>query len=150
MPINETMLEKIKSLPPFPETILEVQQLGVDAAVADLAKIVEGDAMVVADLLKAANSPMYSFKKEITNVSQVLALFGLNMSKSIIMGQSINKMLVMDFETYNLSEKQFSLITQMQAKLAYAIAKISIPATAEKIFLAALLQESGKILLAEE
>lgn len=148
--MNENIIKSIKSLPPLSKTIMDIQQLGSDASVADLIKIVEKDPMIVADLLKAANSPLYNFPKEITSVSQVVSLFGLNITRSIILGQTTKKLMNIDLEAYGIDEAEFSHISLAQANLAYALAKKITPDNQDLLFLAALLQESGKILLAKE
>ena len=43
-----------------------------DASIMDLAKAVEHDPMIIANLLKAANSPLYGFSREINAISQAV------------------------------------------------------------------------------
>lgn len=148
--MNENIIKSIKSLPPLSRTIIEIQQLDNSASIADLIKIVEKDPMIVADLLKAANSPLYNFQKELTSISQVISLFGLNVTRSIILGQAMKKLMSVDLEPYGIDEVTFSTISIAQSNLALALAKRIVPHNQELIFLAALLQESGKILLAKE
>lgn len=148
--MNENIIKGIKSLPPLSKTIMDIQQLDSESSVADLIKIVEKDPMIVADLLKAANSPLYNFSKEITSIAQVVSLFGLNITRSIILGQAMKKLMSVDLEPYGIDELEFSHLSLVQANLAYALAKRIIPHNQDLIFLAALLQESGKILLAKE
>ena len=145
-----SILESIKSLPPLPKTITEIQRifLDPDSSIADLVKVIEDDPMIIANLLKAANSPLYSFKKDIKNVSQAVSLFGMSMTRSIILGHSVRKLLNVDMEPYATTSEKFAEVSSKQAALIHKWYKKIDKEKADKLFLAALLQETGKILIA--
>ena len=147
--MNHSILESIKSLPPLPKTITEIQRiyLNPDSSIADLVKVIEEDPMIIANLLKAANSPLYSFQKEISNVKQAVALFGMSMTRSIILGNSVRKLLNVDMEPYGISSENFAEISFKQATLIQSWYKKIDKEKADRLFLAALLQETGKILI---
>ena len=92
--MHDKIMQTIKSLPPLPKTILDVQRLSTnpEASIGDLVKIISKDPMIVADLLKAANSPLYGFAKEINKPSQAVALFGMSMTRSIALSNAIRKL----------------------------------------------------------
>jgi HD-like signal output (HDOD) protein len=96
--VNSSIIDSIKSLPPLSKTIMDINRVYADeeAGIGDLAKVIEGDPMIVANLLKAANSPLYSFGKEIKNVSQAVSLFGMSMTRSIALGNAVRKLLNVD------------------------------------------------------
>jgi len=150
--MKSSIVESIKSLPPLQKTILDIQQVyaNPEASISDLVKAVEGDPMIVANLLKAANSPLYSFGREIKNVQHAVSLFGMGMTRSIALGNSVRKLLNVDMEPYGISSEQFADISNMQANLIQRWYKNISREKAEKLFLAALLQESGKILIARD
>ncbi|WP_345980846.1 HDOD domain-containing protein [Sulfurimonas sp. HSL3-2] len=145
-----SILESIKSLPPLPKTITEIQRifLDPDSSIADLVKVIEDDPMIIANLLKAANSPLYSFKKDIKNVSQAVSLFGMSMTRSIILGHSVRKLLNVDMEPYATTSEKFAEVSSKQAALMHCWYKKIDRAKADQLFLASLLQETGKILIA--
>ncbi|WP_297485434.1 HDOD domain-containing protein, partial [Sulfurimonas sp.] len=64
--MKSSIVESIKSLPPLSKTILDINRVYADeeAGVSELAKVIAHDPMIVANLLKNANSPLYSFGKE--------------------------------------------------------------------------------------
>ena len=148
--MNHAILESIKSLPPLPKTIIEVQRIyaNPESSIADLVKVIEDDPMIIANLLKAANSPLYSFKKDILSVAQAVALFGMNMTRSIVLGNTVRKLLNVDMEPYAASSEKFAEMSSKQAALIHNWYKKVDRQKADKLFLAAMLQETGKILIA--
>lgn len=149
--MTENLVERIKTLPPLPKTLVEVQAIcdKVDGTVSELAKVIEHDPMIVANLLKSANSPLFSFGKEIESVSQAVSLFGMSMTRSIAMNASIKKLLKVDMEPYGISPESFADISSQQAALAAKWFSKVDPSKKDKLFLAALMQETGKILVAD-
>lgn len=115
-----------------------------------MAKVIESDPMIVANLLKAANSPLYGFGKEIKNAAQAVSLFGMSMTRSIALGNSIRKLLNVDLQPYGISPDRFAELSLLQATLMLNWYKRVDKAKAERLYLASLLQESGKIVIASE
>ena len=148
--MNHTILESIKSLPPLPKTITEIQKIysNPDSSITDLVKVIEDDPMIIANLLKAANSPLYNFKKDIASVAQAVSLFGMSMTRSIVLGNSVRKLLNVDMEPYSASSEKFAEMSSKQATLIHNWYKKINKEKSDKLFLAALLQETGKILIA--
>lgn len=147
--MNQAIFESIKSLPPLPKTITQVQAIyaNPESSVMDLVKVIEDDPMIIANLLKAANSPLYSFQKDISNVAQAVSLFGMSMTRAIVLGNSVRKLLNVDMEPYGTSSDNFADVSAKQAALIQCWYKKVDKAKADKLFLAALLQETGKILI---
>lgn len=146
------MINSIKSLPPLPKTVIDMQRVCNDpnSSIQDLVKTVDHDPMIVANLLKAANSPLYSLRREITSVAQAVSLFGMSMTRSIGVGNSVRKLLNVDMEPYGVSSERFAEISSMQAVLAHKWYNQVDRAKADKLFLAAFLQETGKIVIASD
>lgn len=150
--MKSSIINSIKSLPPLPKTVIDMQRVCNDpeASIHDLVKTVETDPMIVANLLKAANSPLYSFRREINNVAQAVSLFGMSMTRSIGVGNSVRKLLNVDMEPYGISSERFAEISSMQAALMHQWYSKIDRAKADKLFLASFLQETGKIIIASD
>lgn len=150
--MKNSILSRIKSLPPLSKTISDINLVcsKEDSGINDLAKVIEGDPMIIANLLKAANSPLYSFGKEIRNVSQAVSLFGMSVTRSIAIGNSVRKLLNVDMQPYGISSDKFAEISSLQAVLMLKWYKQVDKQKADKLYLAAFLQEIGKILIASE
>jgi len=150
--MKSSIINSIKSLPPLPKTVIDMQRICNDpeSSIHDLVKTVEHDPMIVANLLKAANSPLYSFSREINSVSQAVSLFGMSMTRSIGLGNSVRKLLNVDMEPYGITSERFAEISSMQAALMHKWYSQIDRAKADKLFLAAFLQETGKIIIASD
>lgn len=150
--MKSSIIDSIKSLPPLSATILEINRIHVDpdSTIADMAKAIEHDPMIIANLLKAANSPLYGFAREIKNASQAVSLFGMGMTRSIALGNSIRKLLNVDMQPYGITSDRFAEISSMQATLMLNWYKKVDKQKTEKLYLASFLQETGKILIASD
>lgn len=148
--MKTSIIDSINSLPPLSKTIAEINAVfaNEEAGVSDLAKVIEKDPMIVANLLKAANSPLYGFGKEIRNAAQAVSLFGMSMTRSIAVGNSVRKLLNVDMQPYNITSDRFADISSLQAVLILNWYKKIDSKKADKLYLAAFLQETGKILIA--
>lgn len=144
--------ERIRALPPLPKTFLQINELfrNEHASIADLAKLIEEDPMLVANLLKVANSPLYSFRREIKSVLQAVGLFGMSTTRSLVIDMSIKKLLNVDLLPYNISPDEFAQLSHLQSMLVSRWYKKVDTSKVDFLFLAALLQETGKILIADE
>ncbi len=150
--MKSSIIDSIKSLPPLSKTIMDINKVYADeeSSIHDLAKVIEHDPMIVANLLKAANSPLYGFAREIKNASQAVSLFGMGMTRSIALGNSVRKLLNVDMQPYGVTSDTFADISSKQATLMLNWYKKIDRKKAETLYLAAFLQETGKILIASD
>jgi len=72
--MTEDIIKKIKQLPPLPESAMKIEAVyqDPDSSFNDMVKILENDPLLTADILKAANSPLYGFSREINAISQAV------------------------------------------------------------------------------
>lgn len=150
--MKSSIIESIKSLPPLSRTILDINRIYADenSGVNELAKVIESDPMIVANLLKSANSPLYGFGREIHNVAQAVSLFGMSMTRSIAIGNSVRKLLNVDMKPYGITSDKFAEISSLQATLMMKWYSKIDRAKADKLYLTAFLQETGKILISSD
>ncbi|MCW8894378.1 HDOD domain-containing protein [Sulfurimonas sp.] len=150
--MKSSIIDSIKSLPPLSTTITEVNRIYADdeSTISDMAKAIEHDPMIIANLLKTANSPLYGFGREIKSAAQAVSLFGMGMTRSIALGNSIRKLLNVDMQPYGVTSDEFAHISSLQAALVLGWYNKIDRKKAEKLYLAAFLQETGKILIASE
>ena len=148
----ENIKERIKTLPPLPKSFHEINAIcgNENGTINQLAKVIETDPMLVANLLKVANSPLYSFRREIRSVLQAISLFGMSTTRALTTDISIKKLLNVDIEPYGIIPEDFVQISALQSCL---MREWYIKVDSKKLdilFLSALLQETGKILIADE
>jgi HD-like signal output (HDOD) protein len=110
---------RIKSLPPLPESVQKIQEIcnNPESGIADLVRVVEKDPMLTANLLKAANSPLYGFSREIKTVSQAISLFGMATVKGFALASAVRNTLTIDLSPYGIDTKQFANVAQLQSAL---------------------------------
>jgi HD-like signal output (HDOD) protein len=148
----ENIVERIKTLPPLPKSFHEINAICSDenGTIDKLAKAIESDPMLVANLLKVANSPLYSFRKEIKSVLQAVSLFGMATTRSLTTDISVKKLLNVDIEPYGVTPDEFVRISSMQSALMREWYKNVDKTKLDTLFLASLMQETGKIFIADE
>lgn len=150
--MKETLLSKIKTLPPLPETVTRIQQICADpeASIGDLVKVVEKDPMITANLLKAANSPFYGFSREINSVSQAVSLFGMATVKGLALSGAVKKLLNVDLDAYNTTPNHFADVSQLQnALMTHWYAQVD-RRKLDTLSVASFLQDTGMIVIAQE
>lgn len=113
------MNDDIKSLPPLPESIQKIQQLCAQPEVdmSKLTKVIEGDPMLSANILKSVNSPLYGMSKEIVSIHQAVMLFGVSMIRGFAAANAIKKSLSVDLAPYETSIERLSEISALQLAL---------------------------------
>jgi len=148
----QEIAERIKSLPPLPKSFHLIASIcsNPESSVHDLSRAIEEDPMLVANLLKVANSPLYGFRREIKSVLQATSLFGMSTTRSLVTDMSIKKLLNVDMAPYNVTPEVFAQISGWQSALMLHWYKKIDPSKVEILFLSALMQETGKILIADE
>jgi HD-like signal output (HDOD) protein len=117
--MNENIIKKIRSLPPLPKSVLEIQRITADpdGSIGDLIKVVKQDPMLTANLLKAANSPLYGFSRQIKTVDQSVSLFGMSTVKGFAVAAAVRNSMTIDLSAYGISENQFVNHSQLQNAL---------------------------------
>jgi len=150
--VNSQLIEKINALPPLPKTVKEIEKAYKDPNVDSkkIAEILEQDPLIIADLLKLLNSPSYGLKKEVNNIEQAVSLMGMRSVKDLVLNLSVRNMLRTDLSPYGISSEMFAKISNFQSFLAQFLMRKINPQKVDKIRLQALLQEIGKVVIADE
>lgn len=119
--MDDTILHKIKSLPPLDETVLEIQRICTDknSSLGELVKVVESDPMLTANILKSANSPLYGFSREIKSISHAISLFGMATVRGFALSSAIKQSMQINLSPYRLSNSHFQEISTLQSALMF-------------------------------
>lgn len=147
--MKNSIMQSITSLPPLSKTIIDINSVYSDeeSGIHDLSSVIEPDPMIVANLLKTANSSLYGFGKQIKNVAQAVSLFGMSVTRSIAIGHAVRMLLNVDMKAYGITGEEFANISSNQAKLITSWYSKIDKKKADDLYFAALLQESGKIII---
>lgn len=113
------MTNEIKSLPPLPASIVKIQELCMssDTDIDELARVIEADPMLSANILKSVNSPLYGMSKEISSIPQAVMLFGISMIRGFAAANAIKKTVPVDLNPYGKTIDDLGRISTLQATL---------------------------------
>jgi HD-like signal output (HDOD) protein len=111
--MNEQILKEIKALPPLNKSVIEIQKITNDpnSSIRDLVNVVKKDPSLTAKLLKAANSPLYGFTRQIKSVDQAISLFEMATVKGFAVSFAIKNALQFDLSAYGVDEESFHEIS---------------------------------------
>lgn len=149
--MDEAILKKIKSLPPMPESVHQIQNIcnDPDAGVSDLIAIVEKDPTLTANLLKAANSPLYGFSREIKSAGQAVSLFGMATVKGFAIASAVRSSFKMDLAPYGMQSASFIRISDLQNSITVRWYKQVNKDLLDILASASFLLEIGKVILSD-
>jgi len=150
--MTEEILKKIKQLPPLPESAMQIEAVyqDPDSTFNDMVKILEKDPLLTADILKAANSPLYGFSREINAISQAVGLFGMGTVRGFALASIVKKSFTLDLSPYGISNEMFSELSKKQHALMTAWCLRKENKLLGVLSPAAFLVEIGKVLIAQQ
>lgn len=150
--MTEDILKKIKQLPPLPESAMQIEAVyqNPDSTFNDMVKILEKDPLLTADILKAANSPLYGFSREINAVSQAVGLFGMGTVRGFALASIVKKSFALDLSPYGINSDMFSMLSKKQHGLTTAWCLRKEGRLLGILSPAAFLVEIGKVLIAQQ
>ncbi|MEA1982103.1 MAG: HDOD domain-containing protein [Campylobacterota bacterium] len=150
--MTEDILKKIKQLPPLPESAMQIEAVyqDPDSSFNDMVKILEKDPLLTADILKAANSPLYGFSREINAISQAVGLFGMGTVRGFALASIVKKSFSLDLSPYGISNDIFSALSKKQHGLMTSWCIRKENKLLGVLSPAAFLVEIGKVLIAQQ
>ena len=150
--MTEEILKKIKQLPPLPESAMQIEAVyqDPDSSFNDMVKILEKDPLLTADILKAANSPLYGFSREINAISQAVGLFGMGTVRGFALASIVKKSFTLDLSPYGINNDMFSALSKKQHGLMTAWCLRKENKLLGVLSPAAFLVEIGKVLIAQQ
>lgn len=150
--MTEVILKKIKQLPPLPESAMRIEAVyqDPDSSFQDMVKILEKDPLLTADILKAANSPLYGFSREINAISQAVGLFGMGTVRGFALASIVKKSFTIDLSPYGINNEMFSTLSKTQHGLMTAWCIKKENKLLGILSPAAFLVEIGKVLISQQ
>ena len=150
--MTEEILKKIKQLPPLPESAMKIEAVyqDPDSSFNDMVKILEKDPLLTADILKAANSPLYGFSREINAISQAVGLFGMGTVRGFALASIVKKSFALDLTPYGINNEMFSAMSKKQHALVTSWCIRKENKLLGVLSPAAFLVEIGKVLIAQQ
>lgn len=149
--MNNSLLEKIDSLPPLPKSVIELEEFrkSLDKEPLDLIRIIEQDPLIITTLLKVANSAMFGFRHAVESPSRAINLLGMNFTISIALGSIVQNIIKSNLDSYKVSTDDFMFASNLASNLVNTwVGAISFDLK-EELLLPAFLQETGKFIISE-
>ncbi len=149
--MKQLIVEKIDSLPPLPNSVLELEEFRKmpTKEPLDLLKIIEKDPLIITTVLRVANSAMFGFVSEVETPSRAISLLGVNFTISIALGSVIQNLIKSDLSSYSVTTDDFMFSCNLASNLVNTwVSKIDHDLK-EELLLPAFLQETGKFVISE-
>ena len=105
----------IDRIPPTPEILKETISLLNRGDLIKAAKVAQNDLALKAYLKNIVNKPIYGFKNEISNISQVFGILGVTQSRQVVYNYMISLLSPKKWLLFKLSSKTFY---ELQAQLS--------------------------------
>ena len=146
-PELQARLKNVANLPSPPGVAAEIIQLAQDPNVEleDVAEKLIHDPALSAKILKIANSPLYAQRRKCTNLRQAMILLGLNATVTLSLSFSLLTSLRED-KPNTVDYSHYWRRSLLAGAASRAMSDIVAP-TGEELFLAALLQDIGMLVL---
>lgn len=143
------LIELIEKIPMLPETIQKIENVfqSPTSTTADMVKAIQSDPLLIARILKLANSPLYGLSRTVTDIVHAISLLGRDMVRTFAIASAANGTMVLDLSPYGLSKDDYLERAQLQhalgAGLAVKISRKSLPS----VSLASYLLELGRVVI---
>jgi len=149
MNVEKKYIADVDRLIPRPDIALEVLCLAQDSSssVAELAKKIEHDPNMTANMLRMANSSYFGHMQEITSLKDIIVRLGLDMVKILAITSASAGILTSPQQAYDLEPRALWNHSHACAVLAEIIARYANLDNHYTIYTAALLHDIGKVVL---
>ncbi|MBN1535062.1 MAG: HDOD domain-containing protein [Spirochaetes bacterium] len=144
--VKEEIAEKAASLPTLPETINELLEMCRNESISidEIAEKILQDASMAADVLKTANSAGFISGRRIESIRDALMIIGIKNFKSLLYVTGAKRILTQRYKKF----EEIWAHCNRTAFYARALARrLGLMDIAEKVTLAGLLHDLGKIVL---
>jgi HD-like signal output (HDOD) protein len=149
--MKNQIVHEITTLPPLPTSVLELSEYkNVDSVdIEKLIEIIKKDPLIVANILKVANSSMFGFRSKIETLSRAINLLGIKFTISLAIGSAIQSNLKTNLLAYAVTNEDFLYTSSLATNIINTwISSIDFDLRNE-LLLPAFLQEIGKFIISE-
>lgn len=148
--LNE-ILERIESLPPLPETIVQIEEFRTkeNQEVEELINILGKDPFVTTTLLKIGNSPFFAFRSKIESLSRLVNLLGMKFVIFTTISETVQNLLTTNLEPYCITNEQLRESSTLSTVIINLwIGRINHELK-DELLLPAMLHRAGKLITSE-
>ena len=136
-------------LPVPPNVVMNVTQTAADprSSSMDLARILEQDPVLSANMIKAVNSPLYSPRSKISTVSRAVSFMGINAVRNLVLCLAIREIFP---HSLAFPLERFWECSLRRAVAARSMGKLLGFPKVEELFTMSLCQDLGVLLIAQQ
>ncbi|MDI9371062.1 MAG: HDOD domain-containing protein [Synergistaceae bacterium] len=147
--IKNRILGKIKEIRSFPQFVVETMRKlnDPDSSAQDVAASLSRDEGLVIRTLKLANSAAYGISRDISSITEAIALLGYKNISSIVLAASVYSVMDKPLAGYALDRGvlwRHSLSVAYSARYISQLTRRSLP---EEAYVGGLLHDVGKVVL---
>jgi HD-like signal output (HDOD) protein len=149
MDVENKYIAGVDRLIPRPDLALDVLKMTQDSGgtVAELAKKIEQDPNLTANMLRMANSSYFGHMREITSIQEIIIRLGYDMVKILAITSASAGILTSPQEAYHLEPRALWNHSHACAILAGIIARYAGLENNYTVYTAGLLHDIGKVVL---
>lgn len=143
-------IESLDRLPPFSPILNRLLATIAcdDVSFSEVAALIENDAVLAGNVLKVVNSALYGFQGTVNSVRHGVAILGVNKLRNVALSLSVARMWAHVRMPAAWSSQRFNQHSMSTGLLADLVAQRSSVSYPEGAFVAGLLHDVGKFLLA--
>ena len=147
--IKARIISKMKDIKSFPQFVIETMRKlnNPDSNAADVAQSLSRDEGLVLRVLKLANSAAYGMTRNISNISEAIALLGYKSVSNIILAATVYSAMDKGLTGYALDRGELWKHSLMVAYTSRYLAKITGKVGTEDAYVGGLLHDIGKVIL---
>ncbi len=145
------IVKAIDRLPPFPQVAMKVMELVQDEDVSfgDLARVIELDQSMTANLLKVCNSPFFGLRRKVSSVREALVYLGQKYFMEVIWEMASANYFQEGQRGYDLDKGELWRHAVASALAARILEERLGREEDPLLFTTALLHDIGKVVLSE-
>jgi putative nucleotidyltransferase with HDIG domain len=144
--VNQLLLKEINDLPQFPDHILQLQNLfsNPDVDLKEISMQISRDPGLTAEILKFANSAMFSLSKRVSSLIEAIKFIGLKGLRNLIYSYGTQQVFS---KRYDLAKMQAIWNHSYKvAFFAYNLGKKALPKDdLEDIYISGILHDLGRV-----
>jgi HD-like signal output (HDOD) protein len=145
------LLAEVDRIPTLPAVVQEIlaRAGSQQSSASEMEDLIRQDMVIAGRLLKLVNSPFYGLSKQVSSISQAVAIVGFSSLKSLVLAASAANMMVVELGAYGFKPEGLWKNSMVTAMLARDIAKRCGVSKddAEEYFLAGLMRDVGMLVL---
>lgn len=143
------ILGRIKSVPSLPSVVVQLRQYlnNPDVEFSELAKVIEYDPGLTANVLQLANSAYFGWSRQIKTVKDAIVRLGISRIFQMVLCMSVAPLIRKPIKGYDIGAGdlwEHSIATAICSELLADSLKVK---GVEEVFTAALLHDLGKVIL---